>query len=400
MVTMKVVFLVSRWPVDGGIETVTRTLANEMVRRGHLVYVLYTEYYCPSSGSIFVDERIAEILIPDVCCCSKDERLRRGKEFIESFYKKERFHVIINQCFPTWTSEVLKDIKGDVKIVECFHMILYPPSRYKRLKWRGWDLKMRLCGPWIFDRLEKIHVSEVFEREFRNVDRFVLLAESFVKEYRRIRGNKYSEGKLVYIHNPLAQNVILTDEDFHRKENIVLCVSRMFEDVKRISYMIEMWNEIERDCRFDGWRFDLVGDGPSLIYYKKMVYKMGLKRVRFWGYQNPEPFYRKSKILLMTSVSEGWGMAIPEAQQCGVVPIVLNTFSSVHELIVDGYNGRLASNKRKFLLFLKRTMLYQDEWKKMAQMGMITCKQFAVSNIVDKWEELIDSINPLPLAEK
>ena len=44
---MKVAFLVSRWPVDGGIETVTRTLANEMVRRGHLVYVLYTEYYCP-----------------------------------------------------------------------------------------------------------------------------------------------------------------------------------------------------------------------------------------------------------------------------------------------------------------------------------------------------------------
>ena len=389
---MKVAFLVSRWPVDGGIETVTRTLANEMVKRGHHVFILYSEYFLPSSGGVFVDDRIVEFFIPDVSRCSKEERFIRGRIFINTIYNDENFDVIINQCYPTWTSEVLKDLKGHVKIIECFHMILYPPSRYKRLKWKGWDLKMRLCGPWIFSRVEKKHISEAFEREFQNVDRFVLLAESFVKEYRSIRGDKYTQGKLTYIHNPLAQDVTLTDEDFQKKENIVLCVSRMCEDVKRISYMIEMWHEIEKDNRFADWRFDLVGDGPSLSSYKEMVHNLGLKRVCFWGYQNPEVFYKKSKILLMTSASEGWGMAIPEAQQCGVVPIVLNTFSSVHELIIDGYNGRIASNRRKFLHCLRRTMLHVDEWEKMAQMGMITCKQFAVSNIVDKWEELISSI--------
>ncbi len=389
---MKVAFLVSRWPVDGGIETVTRTLANEMVKRGHNVFILYTEYFLPSSSGVFVDDRIVEIYIPDVSCSSKEERTKRGRIFIKSFYKKVNIDVIINQCYPTWTSEVLKDLRGHVKIIECFHMILYPPSRYKRLKWKGWDLKMRLCGPWIFSRVEKIHISEAFEREFQNVDKFVFLAESFVKEYRRIRGDKYTKGKLTYIHNPLAQDINLTDEDFQNKENIVLCVSRMCEDVKRISYMIEMWHEIEKDNRYADWRFDLVGDGPSLRSYKELVHNLGLKRVRFWGYQNPEIFYKKSKILLMTSASEGWGMAIPEAQQCGVVPIVLNTFSSVHELIIDGYNGRIASNKRKFLHCLRRTMLYVDEWEKMAQMGMTTCKQFAVSHIVDEWEKLISSI--------
>ena len=389
---MKIVFLVSQWPIDGGIESVTRTLANEMVGRGHIVYVLYTRYYFPPSSGVFVDSRIIERQIPEISCCPKEEVFQKAGEFVKSLFIEIEFDVIINQCYPTWTSEVLKDLKGHVKIIECFHMILYPPSRYKRLKWKGWDLKMRLCGPWIFSRVEKKHISEAFEREFQNVDRFVLLAESFVKEYRSIRGDKYTQGKLTYIHNPLAQDVTLTDEDFQKKENIVLCVSRMCEDVKRISYMIEMWHEIEKDNRFADWRFDLVGDGPSLSSYKEMVHNLGLKRVCFWGYQDPEVFYKKSKILLMTSASEGWGMAIPEAQQCGVVPIVLNTFSSVHELIIDGYNGRIASNRRKFLHCLRRTMLHVDEWEKMAQMGMITCKQFAVSNIVDKWEELICSI--------
>lgn len=389
---MKIVFLVSQWPIDGGIESVTRTLANEMVWRGHIVYVLYTSYYFPPSSGVFVDDRIIERQIPVISGCPKEEVFRKASEFVNSLYLEVEFNVIINQCYPTWSSVVLKELKGRAKIIECFHMRLFPPSRYKRLKWKGWDLKMRLCGPWIFNRVEKKHQCERIEREIQYVDRFVLLAESYVKEYTKIRGNRFSQGKLTYMHNPLVQKEIMTDMEFQRKENVVLCVSRMCESVKRISYMIKLWDKIEKDGRFDNWRFDVVGDGPSLNTYKEMTDIMGLKRVTFWGYQNPERFYRRSKILLMTSVTEGWPMTILEAQQCGVVPIVLNTFSSVHELIVDGYNGRIAGNKIKFLHCLKKAMLHKNEWEKMAQMGMITCKQYAVSNIVDKWEKLICSI--------
>ena len=389
---MRVAFLVSRWPVDGGIETVTRTLANEMVRRGNQVYVLYTEYFSPSSSGVFVDNRIIGKLIPDVSCCSKEKMFRQGSAFIKALNEEEHFDVIINQCYPTWTSEVLKDLYGHVKVIECLHMLLYGPSRYKRLKWKGWDLKMRLCGPWIFHRVEKKHKSEVIEREFQYVDKFVLLAESYVKEYEKIRGTKYTQGKLTYMHNPLAQSVTMSDKDFTNKEDVVLCVSRMQEDMKRISYMIEFWKMIEKDSSFDNWRFDILGDGPSLGGYIEMVRNMGLKRVSFWGWQNPDIYYKRSKILLMTSAFEGLPMTIPEAQQYGVVPIVLNTFSSVHELIVDGYNGRIASNKRKFLHCLRKTMRHHDKWETMAQMGMTTCKRFAVSHIVDEWEKLIDSI--------
>lgn len=392
IITMKIAFLLCRWPVDGGIETVTRTLANEMCKRGHLVYVLYTEYFLPSSNEVFVDKRIVEMLIPDISYCSKEEMLRRGNIFISLLNNKECFDVIINQCYPTWSSVIFENLKGHTKIIECFHMRLFAPSRYKRLKWKGWDLKMRLCGPWIFNRVEKRHQCEALEREFQFVDRFVLLSESYVKEYLKIRGYQFTQGKLTYMHNPLVLNVKMTDKELCSKENVVLCVSRMSEDVKRISYMIEIWRRIEKDHRFDEWKFDLVGDGPSLSSYKEMASCMGLKRIKFWGYQNPENFYKRSKILLMTSVSEGWGMTIPEAQQCGVVPIVLNTFSSVHELISDGYNGRISNSKRDFLHCLKKTMMQNDEWKTMAQNGIESCKQFRVTHIVDEWEKLFDSI--------
>lgn len=39
---MNIVFLLRPWPVYGGGETVTIALANEFVKRGHIVHVLYT----------------------------------------------------------------------------------------------------------------------------------------------------------------------------------------------------------------------------------------------------------------------------------------------------------------------------------------------------------------------
>lgn len=50
----------------------------------------------------------------------------------------------------------------------------------------------------------------------------------------------------------------------------------------------------------------------------------------------------------MTSDFEGWGMTITEAQQCGTVPIVLNTFASLKELVTDGKNGFSPNDMEEF----------------------------------------------------
>ena len=57
------------------------------------------------------------------------------------------------------------------------------------------------------------------------------------------------------------------------------------------------------------------------------------------GKQSPQSYYLNSSIFLMTSDYEGWGMTITEAQQFGCIPIVLNTFASLQDLIANGENG-------------------------------------------------------------
>ena len=381
-----IAFLMSRWPVDGGIETVTRTLANEMAARGHHVVVLFTDKSPDKADMPFVDSRIESILIP------KDKPYEEQQAFVCQSLTDRHADVVINQCYPTWSASLLEELKGKMKIVECMHMALFFPTRYHRLTWHGYDLKMRLCGPWVFRYIEKRQRCETLEREFPYVDKFIFLSKSLVDEYLRFRGHRYEQGKLTYMNNPLAQNVVLTEEDFRQKENVVLCVARMSEKEKRISLMIRLWREIERDARFNDWRFDIVGDGPSLNDYKQLANDLGLQHVIFHGYQNPMHYYMRSKISLMTSVTEGWGMTIVESQQCGVVPIVLETFSSVHDLITDGENGRIVKKERQFLNCMKETMSETHKREMMAKEGMRSCRKFLVGEIVDQWEALLESI--------
>ena len=42
---MNILYVMRYWPVYGGGETITVTLANEFVKRGHSVYVVYTNQY-------------------------------------------------------------------------------------------------------------------------------------------------------------------------------------------------------------------------------------------------------------------------------------------------------------------------------------------------------------------
>lgn len=66
---------------------------------------------------------------------------------------------------------------------------------------------------------------------------------------------------------------------------------------------------------------------------------MKLKRITFYGFQNPDEFYKKSLVSCMTSNFEGFGMVLVEAMQYGCVPFAFDTFTALHDIIDDGVNG-------------------------------------------------------------
>ena len=100
----------------------------------------------------------------------------------------------------------------------------------------------------------------------------------------------------------------------------------------------------------------------------------------------------------MTSDFEGFAMTLVESQQNAVVPVVMDSFLSLHDIVEDNVNGLIVKNKNVegFAMALKRLMLDDMLCRRLAGKGLETCKRFSVSRVVDQWERLIGGLTQEP----
>ena len=388
---MNILFLLRLWPVYGGGETVTICLANEMVRRGWRVSVAYfkdtTREQMP-----FIDERIKTLHIEDIDCNEFMQSEADGdkvQDAVIDYIKKNNVDVIINQWWlPYYISRLKKETSA--KVISCLHQAFFTPILdEKGIKGYGKRLFRLVYESW----KKKDKVRDVMSY-LPYVDRYVFLSPHFQHQFENFAHYVNCEGKLDAIPNPTVYSSIITEEKFRNKENIVLLVGRMLEGQKRITRALRIWGKVQQNDIAKSWRFVIVGDGPDLPMYKQMAADLKLERIAFEGYQQPLPYYEKARIFLMTSQFEGFGMTLVESQQQGVVPMVMDSFLSLHDIVKSGENGIIVPNRdeQAFATALIDLMGDKPRLDAIAHKGMETCQQFSVSKVADKWEKLINEI--------
>lgn len=385
---MNVVFLLRLWPVYGGGETVTIRLANGMLQKGWNVAVVYFKDSL-KKDSLKVDKRIRQFKIDGVDCNEFEAHFSCGQyvqDNVISFIRENKIDVVINQWWPVFYIDRLKS-ETNAKIITCLHQAFYTPllggSGVK-------NMVKKLFAPFYFAYKKSKAVKEV-SAYLPYVDKYIFLSSSFQKQFLDFSHYADKENKLGFIPNPLVYDIGITKDDFQSKENIVLLVGRMLEGQKRVTRAIKVWQKIEKDKDLIGWRFVVVGEGPDLSMYKKMAQSFGLQRISFEGYKNPQPYYKKAKIFVMTSAFEGFGMTLVEAQQCGVVPVVMDSYLSLHDIVEDGVNGVITSNGDVPMFARKLSSLMKDDTFRlgMAVNALETSKKFNLDNILKKWEVYI-----------
>lgn len=145
---------------------------------------------------------------------------------------------------------------------------------------------------------------------------------------------------------------------------------------------------------YPDWKFLIAGAGPLENQLKMEAESMGLQNIEFLGYVNPSEYYQRAKIFWMTSLFEGFGMTLVEAQTYGCVPVVYDSFESVKDIITDGENGRIVKfGDRK--AFINATVnLISDEKKcyKMSEAAMQNYHRFELDIISKQWIDLFSSI--------
>lgn len=260
-------------------------------------------------------------------------------------------------------------------------------KKTNREKWK--DLLRVLCYP-IYKVIYPLRNKQLYRVVYKYSDKVILLSVSFVEEYRHY-AHIEDNSKFVVIPNALSYDSFLSIRDFDSKKKQVLIVSRLSETQKRISTALKIWKQIELAPTFNDWTLKIVGHGEDICLYKKMVSDMNLKRVLFCGRQNPKKYYMESRIFMMTSAYEGWGLTLTEAQQFGCVPLAFDTFSSLSDIIDDGKSGFIVHRNdiKGYVGKIKMLLKNVEMQKKMSLCAILSSNRYTLSKVILNWDKLL-----------
>jgi len=220
---------------------------------------------------------------------------------------------------------------------------------------------------------------------FNNCEKYILLSKPYISEFASLTGISATNPKLTYIHNPITTSYKVENIT---KENIICCVCQL-NKVKRVDEMLRVWKRIQ--TQLYNWRFQIVGDGEEREHLEALAQKLRLERIDFVGFSNPTKYYNKAKIFLMTSKYEGLPMTILEAVQHKCVPIVYDSFSSIHDIIENNFNGIIIKNNDTDSFSKAIINLATDESKRedLAKNGTSLLNDFKLSSVLNRWIDLL-----------
>ena len=391
-------------PVRGGIGRNTTTQANYFEEK-----LGYKTWYLSSQPDETMQTDVRrQFYLPVIGqenACDPD-----NVEFFKNFLKEHKIDVVINQngistintaprnfnrlafhCRSVGV-KLLSVLRGSIKS----HIVHTRYHRHAAIKRRHLGFAAPLLSLGIVQKIllarDIRRRGEHFRDLCQNSDRVVLLSEQFKPELAEYLGTKECPANVIAIPNPYPFAEIGA-VDLSRKKKEILFVGRFDNPpYKRVDLAVRIWAKLFRD--FPDWQFRMVGGGPELNNTKELAKKLKAERIIFEGFKPSEEFYKEASILMMTSVSEGFGMVLVEAQGAGCVPFAFKSYASVTDIIDDGKNGVLVKPfdcnlyAKKLASLMRNDALRHD----MAVNAIEKAKEFSTDKIYGKWLAVLDSL--------
>jgi glycosyltransferase involved in cell wall biosynthesis len=370
---VNLLFLLHRVSSSSGKDIVTRILANEFISLGHNISLCSLEIF-------------DNLIDPKIKCFNIFGDWRKidtaqNINIMKNIIQKENINiVIIQECqnIP-WVHLAKKAIKNlNVKIISCLHFPILMSINY-------FGKKTKFFPAFFVKFFKKYRDLKNVNYAYDNSDLLVLLSERFSEHYKDLQPKRDLK-KIRIIPNPLSLS--FKKIDFEKKRKTVLFVGRISEFQKRLSLIIDIWKIILNTKKYNDWNLKIVGDGDDLKNIKEMA--GDLDRIFFEGKQNPDSYFEEASIFFMTSAFEGFPITLVESLQRGCVPIVMDSFLSLSDVIKSNENG-IISPDRDIQTFAKNAMSLMDneqQRKYMAENGLKFIEKFTIDKILPEWEKL------------
>lgn len=362
----------------GGIERVTDILAAHF----HLVGIkCYCIYLCDSKA--FQEKEY-------ISC--KYMNMKYDLSFIKEFIIENGIDIVINQSNPYYTP-FLRTVCNvtNTKLITCLH-------NSTECKAQGYidaitssnilkGIIVSLFYP-LYAKYSSLKLKKIHRLSLTQSDKTILLSKSLIDPYLKVLDACCLSNKIDYINNPLSFGELKDFSFIEKKQKTVLVVSRLYESQKKLSLLFKAWKLVEKANK--DWNLIIVGDGPDQRKYEQITRKLNLERVLFAGRQDSYKYFQDASIFCMTSIWEGFPMTLLEAMQMGVVPIVMNSFPAVHDILEDGSDSIIVKYGDVTGMAEKIIELMNDEkrLKAMQHCAIRSSARYKADNIIEHWVEL------------
>ncbi|MDO8667565.1 MAG: glycosyltransferase family 4 protein [bacterium] len=248
---------------------------------------------------------------------------------------------------------------------------------------------LALIGLWLAKKIKagleiQVHGFEKFSGLRKLIAQYVLPHADAVRcvsqrlKKKLVEQFDVKEEKLTVV--PIHSELRIKNYELRIKKNgenfIFLTVGRLVA-VKNIDLQIRAMAEIVK--KYPATELWIIGDGPERKNYELE------KNIKLFGRKdNLDEYYSKADAFLLTSTSEGWGLAVIEAASFSL-PIIMTDVGCAGEVIKDGVSGLVipADNKQKLVEAMLKIIEDQDLRKRLGDHA-----KMAVSRLPSKTEIL------------
>lgn len=279
------------------------------------------------------------------------------------------YDIIHAHLFPTFYFVAISNLfRKDKKILITTEHSTYNKRRNKKI---FYFLDSFIYG--VYDSV--ISISKGVENELLN-----WLKIDFAREKYTIINNGIDKQKFT---NALPYQKRIIDENCNIDDVILLMVAR-FNKQKDHLTVLRALKELPENYRL--W---LVGEGEMFAQIKDWISQFQLeKRVKFLGFREDIPnIIKTADICLLSSESEGFGLAAVEAMASGV-PLIVSDVIGLREVVGDGALLFDKGDYYKLSELIKLLATNRDKYFEIASKGIKRAEKFSIVCMNEKYTEL------------
>lgn len=363
----KLLFIIWSFSYGGGAEKILSNIVNNLDKNKYEIDVL--EYYYIGIKKEKINDNIN--LLPPILNVKDRSIFNKIKNKIISFMIT-RYPKLIRKMYLNKTYDV------EIAFNYMIPTFLLNEKSGKKISW--------MHGA-IYDLKENKKNFKLQKKALKKVDNIVSISK---KTYNSII-NVFPEykNKLSIIHNGYEFSEIekMAKGKNNNKVDLLFCgrLDKNKNPIKMLNIL-----KIIKEKGYD-YKLGFLGTGELLGIVKNYIENNNLEHnVCIFGYSNnPYSYMNNSKLICMTSYSEGFPTVIIEGMTLGK-PFVTTSVAGVDEMYDNGKCGFIIDDDEKYANKIIEILSEKKKYEQMSRHCKSYVKKFSIENQIQKLEELIN----------